>query len=117
MVANPASDGTLMTGFDEREKGEEARFKRDEELRFKARNRGNKLFGLWIAEQLGHTGDAAEHYARNVVMADFELPGDDDILKKVKVDLVANKVEVSDHLLEKHLAECRQMALEQIRAQ
>jgi len=106
-----------MTGFEEREKGEEARFKLDEELRFKARNRGNKLFGLWIAEQLGRTGDAAEEYARNVVMADFELPGDDDILKKVKVDLVANKVEMSDHLLQKHLAECRQMALEQIKAQ
>ena len=106
-----------MAGFEEREKGEEARYKHDQELRFKARNRGNKLFGLWIAEQLGQTGDAAEQYARDVVMADFEMPGDDDILKKVKVDLVAKKVEVSDHLLEKHLAECRQMALEQIKLQ
>jgi hypothetical protein len=106
-----------MTGFEEREKGEEARYKHDQELRFKARNRGNKLFGLWIAEQLGMTGDASEQYARDVVMADFELPGDDDILKKVKVDLVAKKVEVSDHLLEKHLNECRQMALEQIKMQ
>lgn len=106
-----------MTGFEEREKGEEARFKHDEELRFKARNRGNKMFGLWIAEQLGHTGDAAEEYARTVVMADFEEPGDDDILKKAKIDLVAHKVEVSDHLLEKHLAEFREIALEQLRKQ
>lgn len=106
-----------MTGFEERKKGEESLFKHNEELRFKARNRGNKMFGLWVAQQLGHSGDAAEDYARSVVMADFELPGDEDILKKVKVDLIGAKIQTSDHLLEKHLAECRQMALEQIKAQ
>lgn len=104
-----------MTTFDERERHEETRYKHDQELQFKARNRGNKLFGLWIAEQLGLHGDPAEAYARDVVMVDFEAPGDDDLLTKVKADLVAKSVALSDHLLTKHLLDCRQMAMEQIR--
>ena len=68
---------------------EETRFKHDQELLFKARNRGNKMFGLWVAEQLGLTGEAAASYAKDVVMADFEMPGDDDIFTKVKADLAA----------------------------
>lgn len=106
-----------MTTFDERKRGEESRYKHDQELLFKARNRGNKLFGLWIAEQLGLKGDEAETYARDVVMVDFELPGDDDILTKVRDDLAKQQREVSDHLLNKHLDECRRMALEQIKAE
>lgn len=106
-----------MTTFDERKRGEESRYKHDQELLFKARNRGNKLFGLWIAEQLGFKGDEAEAYARDVVMVDFELPGDDDILTKVRDDLAKQQREVSDHLLNKHLEECRRMALEQIKSE
>jgi hypothetical protein len=106
-----------MTGFDDRERQEETRFKHDQELQFKARNRGNKLFGLWIAEQLGLHGEDAEQYARDIVMVDFQSPGDQDILTKVKGDLGAKSLAVSDHLLEKHLAECRTMALEQIRTE
>lgn len=106
-----------MTTFDDRERQEETRFKHDQELQFKARNRGNKLFGLWIAEQMGLHGEDAEAYARDVVMADFELPGDLDIMEKVKKDLAAKSVTLSDHLLEKHLLDCRQMALEQIKAE
>ena len=65
-----------MTTFDERERGEETKFKHDLELGFKIRNRRNKLFGLWVAQDhLGLTGDAAVSYAKDVVMADFELPG------------------------------------------
>jgi hypothetical protein len=106
-----------MTTFDDREKQEETRFKHDQELRFKARNRGNKLFGLWVAQQLGLTGDAAEAYAKDVVMADFESPGDDDILTKVKTDLAAKSIEISDHVLDKHLTASRDEALAQIKAQ
>lgn len=106
-----------MTTFKDRERGEESRFKHNQELQFKARNRGNKLFGLWIAEQLGLKGDEAENYARDVVMVDFEMPGDDDILTKVRADLAGKQKAVSDHLLNKHLAECRQMALDQIKAE
>jgi hypothetical protein len=106
-----------MTTFDDRERGEETRFKHEQELAFKARNRGNKLFGLWIAEQLGLSGDAAESYARDVVVADFEAPGDEDIFTKVKADLEAKSIEVSNHLLIKHLQEFRQVAAQQIRAE
>jgi hypothetical protein len=106
-----------MTGFDDRERQEETRFKHDQELQFKARNRGNKLFGLWIAERLGLHGEAAEQYARDVVMADFETPGDDDLLRKVKADLIAKSQDMSEHLLHKHLLDCRQIAFEQIRTE
>lgn len=106
-----------MPTFEDRERQEETRFKHDQELQFKARNRGNKLFGMWIAEQIGLRGDDAESYARDVVMADFELPGDADVLNKVKADLATKSVTISDHLLEKHLLDCRQMALEQIKAE
>lgn len=106
-----------MTTFDDRKKQEEVRFKHDQELTFKARNRGNRLFGLWIAEQLGLTGNDADAYAKDVVVADFESPGDDDIFSKVRADLADKSIELSDHLLTKHLLEFRETALQQIRSE
>lgn len=106
-----------MTTFDDRKKQEEVRFKHDQELAFKARNRGNRLFGLWIAEQLGLTGDAADAYAKDVVVADFESPGDEDLFSKVRADLADRSVELSDHLLTKRLLEFRETALQQIRTE
>ena len=106
-----------MTTFDDRERQEETRFKHDQELAFKARNRGNRLFGLWIAEQLGLDAKAAQEYARDVVMADFESPGDSDIFDKVKADLAAKSITMSEHLLQKHLMESREIALQQIRSE
>jgi hypothetical protein len=105
-----------MTTFDDRERQEETRFKHEQELAFKARNRGNKLFGLWVAEQIGLSGEAAEAYAKDVVVADFESPGDEDIFTKVRADLEAKSVEISDHVLTKRLQEFRQLAAEQIRS-
>ena len=106
-----------MTTFDDRKRQEETRFKHDQELAFKARNRGNKLFGLLIAEQLGLSGEAAQNYAKDVVIADFEAPGDDDIFTKVKADLEAKSIEISEHLLIKHLQDYRQVAAEQIKSE
>lgn len=106
-----------MTTFDDREKQEEARYKHDQELQFKARNRGNKLFGLWIAEKLGISGDAADAYAKDVVMADFDAPGDNDVFDKVKPDLAGKSIEIDDDILRKHLEECRDKALQQIKAE
>jgi hypothetical protein len=106
-----------MTTFDDRERGEETRFKHDQELLFKARNRGNRIFGMWIAEQLGLTGDAAASYAKDVVIADFEMPGDEDIFTKVRADLAAKRVAISEHVLKKHLLECREVAARQIKAE
>lgn len=106
-----------MTTFDDRERHEETRFKHDQELAFKARNRGNRIFGLWVAERLGLSGEEATNYAKDVVLADFELPGDDDIFTKVKTDLAAKSIELSDHVLKKHLQESRDIAAQQIKAE
>lgn len=76
-----------MTSFEKREKGYEAQFKNDQEFQFKATARRNKLLGLWAAEKLGLSGDAANVYAKEVVIADFEEPGDDDVVRKVAGDL------------------------------
>ncbi|MXY32711.1 MAG: DUF1476 domain-containing protein [Boseongicola sp. SB0664_bin_43] len=76
-----------MSTFDEREDAFEAKFARDAEMQFKAEARRNKLLGLWAAELLGKTGDAASAYASEVVKADFEEPGDEDVLRKVAGDL------------------------------
>ena len=94
-----------MTTFDDRERREETRFKHQQELAFKARNRGNKMFGLWVAEQLGLSGEEAQSYAKDVVVADFDAPGDEDIYTKVRTDLEAKSVEISDHVLQKRLQE------------
>ncbi len=107
-----------MSGFEDREKTEEAKFRHQQELAFKIRNRRNKLFGLWIAtEHLGLDEKAALDYAKDVVMADFEAPGDSDMLEKVRKDLAAKGIELSDHLLRKHLDECEQRAREQVMAE
>lgn len=76
-----------MGTFDEREDAFEAKFARDAEMQFKAEARRNKLLGLWAAELLGKAGDEANAYASEVVKADFEEPGDDDVLRKVAGDL------------------------------
>ena len=107
-----------MTTFDERERGEETKFKHDLELGFKIRNRRNKLFGLWIAQDhLGLTGDAAASYAKDVVMADFELPGDGDMIDKVKADLVKAGKTVSDHALTKQLQALEAESRKQVMAE
>jgi hypothetical protein len=104
-----------MSGFDERGKGEEQRFKLNEELRFKARNRRNRIFGQWIAiTYLGLEDQAAADYAKDVVMSDFEAPGDHDMLEKVKADLAKAGATVSDHTLAKQLGEFEIQARQQV---
>lgn len=75
-----------MTTFDDRQKGFENKFALDEELEFKANARRNKLLGLWAAERLGKSASEAEHYAKDVVMADFESNGDQDVAEKLAKD-------------------------------
>lgn len=106
-----------MTTFEDREKQEETRYKHDQELLFKARNRGNKKFGLWIAEKLGLEGEAADAYAKAVVMADFEMPGNDDVFAKVKSDLAAKSITPDEDLMEKHLDQYRDEALKEIKTE
>jgi hypothetical protein len=76
-----------MTSFDDRENAFENKFAHDAEMQFKAEARRNKLTGLWAAELMGLTGDAAADYARTVVAADFEEAGIEDVVRKVAADL------------------------------
>ena len=105
-----------MTTFDKREEGFEKKFAHDEELRFKANARRNKLLGLWAAEKLGITGDAANVYAKEVVMSDFEESGDNDVFKKVRNDLDAKGVVLSDQDLRRAMIDMMEKAIAEIKA-
>jgi hypothetical protein len=103
--------------FKDREEAFESKYKHDEDIRFRTNARRDKLFGLWVAEQLGLSGDEAQHYARTVVQSDIKNPGDEDVLGKVRADLKDAGVEVSDHRLHKRLEECFEEARQQIMAE
>jgi len=106
-----------MTAFEERQRGQEAKYQHEQELGFKIRNRRNKLFGLWLAgEHLGLAGDAAADYAKDVVMADFESPGDADMMRKVRADLEKAGKDVDDHGLQRRLEQCEAEARRQVMA-
>jgi hypothetical protein len=106
-----------MTTFDKREEGFEKKFAIDEELRFKANARRNKLLGLWAASKMGVTGADADTYAKAVVAADFEEAGDHDVFRKVRADLDAKKVAgVSDQEIRKTMDELLARAVEEIKA-
>lgn len=92
-----------MTSFNDRQKAEVAKFGIDEELRFKAFARRNKLLGLWAAEKLGKAGAEADEYARSVVLADFEEPGDEDVFRKIRKDFDAAGIEQSDHQIRREM--------------
>jgi len=85
-----------MTTFEDREKGFERKFAHDEELKFRATARRNKLLGLWAAEKLGLSGDEANEYAKSVVMSDFEEAGDHDVVRKVLADFAAANLSMSE---------------------
>jgi hypothetical protein len=85
--------------FDDREKGFEAKYKLDQEQAFRAHAKANKLFGLWAAAQMGISGPEADMYAKTVVEADFDRPGDDDVIEKVRDDLAAKGISFSNDQL------------------
>ena len=103
-----------MSTFDDREKAFESRFSRDGDLGFKVAARRNKLLGLWAAELMGITGDAANTYAGDVVKADLEEAGDEDVYRKVKGDLDAKGVDISEHRVRKAMDEYMEEARVQI---
>ena len=105
-----------MTTFDKREEGFEKKFAHDEELRFKANARRNKLLGLWAAEKMGVTGAASEAYAKEVVVADFEEAGDDDVLRKVSKDFKAKGVAQTDQQIRQTMDALMHQAIDQIKA-
>ena len=101
-----------MTTFDKREQGFEAKFIHDEELRFKAKARRNKLLGNWAAGELGLTGDAAVAYANELVTADLEHQSNDDTLRKVSKDLARKGI--SEQQVTQRMDEFFHIAIQQI---
>ena len=105
-----------MTTFDKREAGFENKFAHDEELRFKATARRNKLLGVWAAEKMGMTGSAADSYAKEVVAADFEEAGDDDVVRKLVADFKAKNVAQSEQQIRQAMHELMAKAVAQVEA-
>jgi len=105
-----------MSSFDKREEGFEKKFALDAEQKFKAEARRNKLLGLWAAEKLGITGDAAAAYAKEVVAADFEEAGDQDVQNKVVKDFAAKGVAVTSAEVRVKMDELMAAAVAQVKA-
>ena len=106
-----------MSAFDEREKGFEAKFKLDQDTKFKITSRRNKLLGLWAAGQLGITGPGADAYAREVVASDFDSPGDDDVVAKIVKDAAAKGVKIDAARVKKEIERLDAVARDQVLAE
>ena len=105
-----------MTTFDKREEAFEQQFAHDEELKFKATARRNKLLGLWAAEKLGLQGAEADSYALSIVMVDFEETGNHDVAQKLRNDFTAKGVNQSDHQISRTMSELMAKAVTDIKA-
>ncbi len=105
-----------MNTMKDRETAFESKFALDEEMRFRATARRNKLLGLWAAEKLGKSGEAAETYAKTVVAADLEEAGDEDVFRKIRGDFDAAGVTQSDHQIRRTMDELMAVAVEQVQA-
>ncbi len=103
-----------MSGFDKREEGFESKFVHDEDLRFKAEARRNKLVGAWAAELMGLSGDEAEAYGKDLVKEDLKEAGDDDVFRKIRADFDAKGVDQSDHQIRRTMDEMFAKAVEEI---
>ena len=103
-----------MSSFKRRGESFEKQFVLDEEQKFKALVRRNKLLGLWAAEKLGLTGTEAAEYAKEVIKADFSEPGDEDVFRKVQEDFAAKGVDQSEHQIRRTMEEMMVTAAEQI---
>jgi len=105
-----------MTEFDKREEAFEQRFAHDEELKFKATARRNKLLGLWAAEKLGLKGAEADSYALSVVMVELEDSGDHDVAGKIRKDFATKGVQQSEHQIARTMTEFMAKAVADIKA-
>jgi hypothetical protein len=105
-----------MTTFDKREEGFEKKFAIDEEQKFKAEARRNRLLGLWAAAKLGLTGDAATAYAKAIVAAEFGEGGDADVVRKIMGDLAAKGVSVTEAQIGSQMTELMAQAIAQVKA-
>lgn len=94
-----------MTTFDDRERGEESKFARDEEMQFRIQARRNRLVGQWAAARMGLSAAETEAYAKGVVQADFEEAGDEDVIRKLLGDLISAGIDANEGEVRTALAE------------
>ena len=106
----------MTTTFDKREEGFEKQFAHDQELKFKAIARRNKMLGLWAAERLGLSGAEAENYARSIVLEEFEQGGDSAVIAKIRKDLEAKGIVQSEHQISRTITELTVRAVADIKA-
>ena len=106
-----------MSGFDDREKSFEAKYKRDQETLFRITSRRNRLLGLWAAEKFGMPDNQALDYAKEVVLSDFEEPGDDDVVRKVLADFAERGLEMDENSLRREMMRLMDEAARQIEAE
>ncbi len=104
----------MSDSFKERGQAFEAKFKLDEEQAFRATSRRNRLLGEWLASQFGMPEADAKEYAKTVVAADLEEPGDEDVMRKVMADIASHKVDVSEQQVREKLVEFHEEAARQI---
>ena len=104
----------MSDAFQDRKKSFEAKYKQDQELEFKVSARRNKLFGEWVAGELGIQGDGVSAYAKEVILADLDEPGDEDVIRKVIADIVANNVEIAEEVVREKLSEMEILARAQL---
>lgn len=105
-----------MTTFDKREEGFEKKFALDEEQKFKAEARRNRLLGLWAAGKLGISGDAANAYAKEIVAAEFSEGGDAAVVRKVMGDLAAKGIAITEAQVRTEMTELMTQAVAQVKA-
>jgi hypothetical protein len=105
-----------MTSMKDRQEAFERKYVHDEDMKFRALSRRNKLLGLWAAERLGKSGEEAEAYAREVVKADFEEAGDQDVVRKLRKDFDAAGVAETDAGIEQKMKELLLTAIDQVKA-
>jgi hypothetical protein len=103
-----------MASFEDREKGFEQKYKHDKELEFKINARRNKMLGLWAAAEMKLPPAEHEGYAKSVVMADFEKPGDQDVIDKLVADFKAKGIDLSESRLRRQMSELKEAARRQI---
>ncbi|MFV2091932.1 MAG: DUF1476 domain-containing protein [Hyphomicrobiales bacterium] len=103
-----------MSSFEKRKDGFERKFAHDQDLEFRSTARRNKLLGLWAAELLGKTGEAAAGYAKEIVKADLEEAGHEDVVRRLRADFDAGNVQQSDHQIRRKMDELMGKAIEQI---
>ncbi len=103
-----------MTTFDDKEKAAENKYAHDRELEFRVHARAHKLLGLWVAGKIGLSGAAAEEYAATIVTADLAKSNPKHLFEKIKTDLVAKKINLSDHDINAEIHRLEHLAHQQV---